>query len=264
MIYQIGTQYEPCTLVVHIRSLKPCTLHLQAYDRDRMNTVFTNRFKNCVMPGDLEFHIQMPLSGKMTLVKIFDEQFPDRAKEYETSFEVLSIEKKGLRTRKDVVDDSLQLRQFMDLAERFCFNAGELAINGPDEAYTSKDKYFKIQYQTVLLDENTNNPHPTPARINRHTGVMQGSKEKLAPITVPGRMVIFTHEYSHLWMNDTPENELEADLNGLTLYLSWGWPRIEAIETYSKTFYNSPSDDNMNRMKHIENFILNFDNEFFK
>ena len=74
------------------------------------------------------------------------------------------------------------------------------------------------------------------------------------------RMAILTHEFSHVFLNVNPNDETEADLNGLLIYLSLGYPRIEAHEAWIDTFENSPTDGNMERYEIMEQFIEDFEN----
>ncbi|HEX4850070.1 MAG TPA: hypothetical protein VFV08_04645, partial [Puia sp.] len=133
------------------------------------------------------------------------------------------------------------------------------------EAYCSTDpgKIFKLQYLPILLDEN-GKESVTPARVDRYSGQYEASKVKLLPKTVPVRMCIFCHEYSHLHLNQDPSWELEADLNGLTIYLALGYPVQEAIETYEQTFAEMPTKANtVDRMPHIRAFISDFFDQFY-
>ena len=82
-------------------------------------------------------------------------------------------------------------------------------------------------------------------------------------MTVPNRMAILLHEFSHYYLNDNMDDEIEADLNGLLIYLGLGYPRIEAFEVFTKTFMNAPTEDNMVRFDKIKNFIDNFENHNF-
>ena len=100
----------------------------------------------------------------------------------------------------------------------------------------------------------------TPARIDIDTGIIEISKKQYLDFTVPNRLAILLHEFSHVYLNDNVDDEVEADLNGLLIYLGLGYPRIEAFEVFAKTFLNAPSDLNKMRYDKIKNFIDNFEN----
>ena len=55
------------------------------------------------------------------------------------------------------------------------------------------------------------------------------------------------------------KDEVEADLNGLQMYLALGYPRIEAHEVYLATFYQYQSDVNIERYERIKDFIDKFE-----
>lgn len=259
MDYTIGTHYEACTVRLTIRSLKPCTIRIVAYDRDRPNTVFTNRFEHVMEDEENNTWIQMPLTPKNVIVSIYTDA-GNKSPQDEINFKIVDI-----RTYPNVPTHyaavgllDAGLASFIDLAQRFCFNAGALPVNSPGECYCSQDKKFKIVYLPILTDPKTGQEVTTPMRISSYTRVIEASQAKLLSMSVPGRFCIATHEYSHEFENKNPDDELEADINGLTIYLGLGYPKYEAVETYSTTFYNSPTDENLSRFKHIEEFVKNF------
>jgi hypothetical protein len=55
------------------------------------------------------------------------------------------------------------------------------------------------------------------------------------------------------------DDEVEADLNGLLLYLGLGYPRIEAYQAFLETFKGVPSQQNKDRYDVINNFIKDFE-----
>jgi hypothetical protein len=72
-------------------------------------------------------------------------------------------------------------------------------------------------------------------------------------------MAILLHEFSHVYLNENVDDEVEADLNGLLIYLGLGYPRIEAFEVFAKTFLTVPSDGNRMRYDKIKAFIDEFE-----
>jgi hypothetical protein len=83
--------------------------------------------------------------------------------------------------------------------------------------------------------------------------------KKFIPMTVPMRMAIMLHEFSHFYINDDINDETEADLNGLLIYLGLGYPRIEAYEAFLTTFIGTPTPTNKERYDIINKFITNFE-----
>ena len=101
----------------------------------------------------------------------------------------------------------------------------------------------------------------TPARISKVNGRIQVSKDAFENYTVPMRMAILLHEFSHFYLNDNMDDEIEADLNGLLIYLGLGYPRIEGYQAFLEVFQDSPSQQNKNRYDIINKFIKDFENK---
>jgi hypothetical protein len=99
----------------------------------------------------------------------------------------------------------------------------------------------------------------TPARISNQTGRMEISQKAFRDMSIPMRMAILCHEFSHFYLNEVQHDEIEADLNALTMYLGMGYPVIEAHKAFLETFYKSPSDVNKERYVYLKTFIDNFD-----
>ena len=55
------------------------------------------------------------------------------------------------------------------------------------------------------------------------------------------------------------DDEVEADLNALLIYLGLGYPRIEAFEVFAQTFISAPTDQNQVRYDKIKQFIDEFE-----
>jgi hypothetical protein len=169
---------------------------------------------------------------------------------------VVEIKKIPLEKRLDVVDFSNNdLRSFINFCTKFCFNAGNLSSG----TYKSSDGKFRIEYLPTIISSKSGKELQTPARINKDSGVIQVSQKKFTPDTVAMRMAILLHEYSHYYVNKDIDNESEADLNGLLIYLGLGYPRFEGHEAYLKTFISTPTEMNKVRYDKIKAFIDNFE-----
>jgi hypothetical protein len=127
----------------------------------------------------------------------------------------------------------------------------------PSGDYISDDKKFVIKFPAVIEDNGVE--QATPARIDIDTGIIEVSKKQFLDFTIPNRMAILLHEFSHVYLNDNVDDEVEADLNGLLIYLGLGYPRIEAFEVFAKTFLNTPTEQNKIRFDRIKNFIDEFE-----
>lgn len=257
MDYTIGTRCDPCTIKIRISSLKPCQLRLQVIDPQLANTFLANRLVITRAGESHDCFVPLPVSPYKSLIRIMADNpgYPDG-----DGYTVESITKMGLTTYKDAIDwTNKEVRQAIKLGYQFCYNAGWLPTTADDRAYCSPDASLRIKYLPVLLDPKTNKESVTPMRISETTSIIEASQSLCIPFTVAGRAVMYFHEFSHKYENKDPDWELEADLNGLTIYLALGFSRYEALQVYQTVFSRVPSEENTKRMVHIERFINNFE-----
>jgi hypothetical protein len=254
MIYSVPTRYEELTLVIKVKCNTPARIRVKVVDANQPNTTFTDRYRD--IQGESIFFVRMPVSGNQVNVYVYNEANGNTNSEAEKSFEVISITKEPLYKKLDVIDfGNENIRSFVNFATRFSYNAGTLTSGN----YISDDKNFVIKYMPIIQDDGVE--QTTPARIDIDTGVIEVSKRQFLEYSVPNRIAILLHEFSHVYLNNNVDDETEADLNGLMIYLGLGYPRIEAFEVFAKTFMNAPSDENKERFDRIKNFIDNFDKQ---
>ena len=257
MNLKVNTRFEEMCLVITVQTLLPSVIRIKVYDFDKPLTVFTNRFKT--VSGTEKFYIRMPLSGNNTVASVYNEKNGNKRVNDDPSFKVVSIEKIPLEKRMDAQDlKNIEVRNFVDFAQRFAFNASYLEAN---QTYQSAAGNFLIEYEPTLISEKTQNELKTPARISKVNGRIQISKKLFDDYTVPMRMAILLHEFSHFYLNENIDDEMEADLNGLLIYLSLGYPRIEGYEAYLEVFMDAPSQLNKQRYDLINKFINDFENK---
>jgi len=255
MKYRVNTRYEPQSLSVSIASRRPTKVHLKVYDEDGPKRVFTDRYKT--INGQENFLIRLPMTPKNMVVEVVDDT-EKRTGQNTGTFEVLNIKKVPLQKRMDTADiRSVQVQSFVNFAQKFSFNAPYLEAN---KNYRSQDGRFLIEYLPEIRS-NHGKILNTPARISKQTGRIQVSKAKFEQYTIPMRMAILLHEFSHFYLNDNIDNESEADINALLIYLSLGYPRIEAYQAFLEVFKHSPSAQNKQRYDLINNFIRNFEKQ---
>jgi hypothetical protein len=253
MIYTVPTRYEELTLVIKVYTNSAVNIKVKVVDADQPNTTFTDRSK--IVDGESIFFVRMPVSPQTALVYVYNEDKGNLSTGQDSSFEVDSISKEALEKKLDVIDFGNPLvRSFVTFATRFSYNAGSLSSG----TYVSDDKMFVIKYMPTIEDNGVE--QTTPARIELNTGVIEVSKKQFIDFTVPNRMAILLHEFSHVYLNNNADDEVEADLNGLLIYLGLGYPRIEAFEVFASTFMNAPTDQNKIRFDKIKNFIDEFEN----
>lgn len=254
MIYNIPTRYEEMTLLVKVKTYSPETIRIKVVDANQPNTCFTDR--NKVVNGETIFFVRLPVTGQTCLVYVFNEENGNLPSGQDNSFEVISITKEQLEKKLDVIDFSNPfVRSFVNFCTRFSYNAGSI----PSGTYVSDDKKFVIKYLPII--EEGGQEQTTPARIDIDTGLIEVSKKQFVDFTVPNRIAILLHEFSHCYLNDNVDDETEADFNGLLIYLGLGYPRIEAFEVFAKTFMNAPTEENKVRFDKIKNFIDNFEKQ---
>lgn len=252
MTYNVPTRYEEMTLLLKVVTNSPETIRIKVSDANLPNTVFTDRYKT--VDGETIFFVRMPVTGNDVLVDIYNEKYGNLPTGQDNTFEVVSITKEQLDKKLDVIDfANPKVRSFVNFATRFCYNAGSL----PTGTYVSDDKQFVIKYLAII--EDNGQEQTTPARIDIDNGVIEVSKRQFIEFTIPNRMAILLHEFSHVFLNSNVDDESEADLNGLLIYLGLGYPRIEAFEVFAKTFMNAPTEANKQRFDLIKNFIDNFE-----
>jgi hypothetical protein len=253
MIVKVPTRHEELTLIIKVFTHEPIKIRIKVVDESQQDTSFTDRYKT--VDGETIFYVRMPVSPQNALVYVYNEDNGNLMQGEDESFEVESITKGDLEKKLDVIDFSnTDVRSFVNFATRFCYNAGTL----PSGTYVSDDRKFVIKYLPTI--EDNGQEQTTPARIDITNGNIEISKKQFVKFTIPNRMAILLHEFSHVYLNDNVDDEVEADLNSLLIYLGLGYPRIDAFEVFAKTFMNAPTDQNKDRYDKIKNFIDNFEN----
>ena len=243
MIIEVPAKFDEFILLVKVITISPQKIRIKVIDADQPNTCFTDRYQT--IDGEGVFFVRMPVSAQNLLVYIYNEAYGNLPKGQDNTFEVVSITKEPLDKKLDIIDFSNPLvRSFVNFATRFSYNAGSL----PSGEYISDDGKFLIEQST-------------PARIDVDNGIIELSKRQFQEYTVPNRMAILLHEFSHVYLNADVDNEVEADLNALTIYLGLGYPRIEAFEVFAQTFMNAPTDQNEVRYNKIKQFIDEFEKQ---
>lgn len=254
MNFRIQTRYDEMCLAVKFSVEKPCRVRIKIYDEEKPLIVFTNRYRD-VRTQDV-FYIRMPITSKSVIVSIYDDAIGNLPAEKEKNIKIISIDKTPLEKRMDVVDiNNPSVAYFVDFAQRFCFNAPYLPTN---KTYKSDNGAIMIEYLDTIVDSK-GNQMTTPSRVSKVTGRIQVSKKEFNGYTVPMMFAILCHEFSHYYVNDNMDNESEADLNGLLIYLGLGYPRIEAYQAFLEVFKDAPNEANKKRFDLIDQFIKDFE-----
>lgn len=157
--------------------------------------------------------------------------------------------------------------RFIQLAMHFSqvcgFEHASDKVNG--RPFVAADGEFKIKFFNVIHDYATGQPLGTPARIGHKTGNIEAAKVKFDRYTIPMRMMILLHEFSHVYRNPKIgleiQNEFGADVNGLYFYLGLGFSKIDAICVFANVFLRAQTEGNMKRMRKIMSYIQKFENQ---
>jgi hypothetical protein len=252
MKFKVRTNNEEVSLGIRVLTAHPLKVFVKVYDADQPKIVLTDRYKT--VKGEETFYVRLPLTGANTIVEVCDEYEKNMGKP-SGNVQVASIDKYPLeKQRANLRNYGASTFSFIDFAQRFAFNSPYLAT---DKTYRSNDGYFMIEYFPMITDGQKE--LSTPARISKRTGIIQVSKKLFDTYTVPMRVAILLHEYSHFNLNTNINDEVEADLNGLMIYLSLGFPRIEGYQAFLEVFKDSPTNQNKNRYDVINNFIRDFE-----
>lgn len=257
MNFKMWLRYEPVMIKVVVRTTSPQKIVLKVSDSSQANTYFTDRTKT--VNGEQELFVRMPLSPNTAILSIYNEKNGNQPKGQDNSFEVVKIEKEDLDiTLPQTKMDTMSVRNFVKFAQKFAYNAGW--ISAPKD-YMSTVGGYKIEYLPFIINSK-GEKMATPARISTKNGRIQVSQEAFRNMTIPMRMAILLHEYSHYYLNTDITNETEADLNGLTIYLGLGYPIREAYAAFTETFIGYPSAQNKQRYDIINRFIKDYIAEY--
>jgi hypothetical protein len=221
-----------------------------ASDSGKTNSKYADRI--ITVQGERSIYLSFPVSPKQLTITIMD-----KAKPLATDFEVVFRETK-LRNNMLVMDDDT--RSFVQMGVVVSQTLGF----APPQAYKSSDGLYTIVVHDVIKDAQ-GNAMSTPARIGHTTGRIELSKSKMDGYTIPMRMIILLHEFSHKYKNPKMglaiENEVGADINALYIYLSLGFSKIDCIYVFANVFLSAKTDENIKRMRIIMDYIQKFQNK---
>lgn len=255
MKFKVWSRYEPEMLRVIVETQKPEKIRLIAYDKDQANTVFMDAIK--IVNGREDLVVRMPLAPNYTILNIYNESVGESEKGQDNSFKVVDIKKEELKTTlsRTKMDTSL-VRSFVNFCQKFVYNAGWIS----PKDYYSTTRQFKIEYLPIITSSKGERM-ATPARVSTANGRIQVSQQAFVPMTIPMRMAILCHEFSHYYLNSDIADETEADLNALTIYLGLGFPIKEAYAAFGETFMGAPTQLNKERYEIINKFIRDYVDE---
>jgi hypothetical protein len=228
-----------------------------AQDNTKPNSKYADR--EITVNGKRTIYLSFPISPKKLLVGVCNcQDVKDK------DFEVLLMEDK-LPTYNIFIDKETD--NFLKLALHFSQVCGFEKADNTGRIFKTDDDMFKIKYFDIIRDYMSGQVLNTPARIGHNSGIIEVAKNKFDNYTIPMRLVILLHEYSHKYRNPKIgldiSNEVGADINALYFYLGLGFSKIDAICVFAKVFLKAQTQGNINRMRKIMEYIQKFENQQF-
>jgi hypothetical protein len=240
----------PMELRIVLKTIRPKKVGIIARDANDTSTIYTQRWNT--VKGRQEFFIKMPQSPKQVEVGIFN---ISKDKNHD-GIQILEFQQMPLNHNLNAIGlENKDVVSFIELAQEFSERASYLSAG----IYPSNNGKFVINYLEAILNSTTGKEVSTPARINIITHQIQISKKIFKRYTVPGRMAILLHEFSHVFLNKNSSDEIEADLNAARIYLGLGYPRVELMNTWANVFYKANTPGNRERWRMVKDYILKFD-----
>ena len=244
-------------LYVTVKCQGEKSFRVTANDRGRENSKYADRII-MVKPqdnGTRDIYLSFPVSPRKLLITVMDIKNP-----LDKDFEI-TLKEGNMKPDNAWMD--AETRSFVQMAIIFSQISGFTKPENPYTPYKSSDNLYNIKYFDVITEKGRQ--LNTPARIGHATGTIEVSKVRFDKYTIPMRMIILLHEFSHKYKNPKMgldiSNETGADVNALYIYLSMGFSKIDAIYVFAKVFYNAQTDGNIKRMRVIMQYIEKYEND---
>jgi hypothetical protein len=252
MVKNIKLNDEPSKIKIVIETSFREKIWIKVKDPNRKNTYYTKRYG--FVDGKEAFFVLMPQAPMEVDIIIYNDI--NGLMRLDNSFKIIEISKVAYKV--PTPNFSKKTKAFVKFAEEFADECGYLSASIKGDVYISNNGKFRINYFDIIRSSKTRERIPTPARISQLTGKIEVSAEQFRKFTIPMRMAILLHEYSHFYLNKNPSNEVEADINGLNIYLKLGYPKIDIYNVFLNVFKTAPSQGNKDRYVKLDNFIKNF------
>lgn len=257
--WKIPKKFENQEIKIPVRTKTKTRIVCRASHPSRPNTVYFDVAP--VITGEDAFVVKIPKMPEAGVVlEVYNEA--NGHVKGDTSFQVQQPKVAPLKQSfaiAGILDPNVA--KFARFIDDFADKAG--VISARNDIYVSPDGKFRIHYKEVIRDEQGRELR-TPLRVNSKTKEMEIAKSYYKNYTVPGRKMWAWHEFSHVWKNVNPADELEADKNAIMIYLGFGNPIAEAYKVTLEVFKNTPSDLNRERYEALNEYIQNFNKEVQK
>jgi hypothetical protein len=216
-----------------LESIKGASVYIVGYDPASPKTEYFTRFVQVKGLKELEFNC--PQSPKSIRIIAWSK---GRGK-----FKIGNVRKQRLERQLNATGQD----QHPDIKfiEVFARKMGRLPAR---RTYRFPKASYKIQLLPVIYND-AGREHTTPARIHIHKPIIQVSKKHFDSMSIPQRVAILAHEYSHNFINIDQDSEIEADTNMTAIYDGLGYGRIEAVYAFANVMKDT--DENYQRLSNI-------------
>ena len=255
----IPTNKVPFSLILGIETDKPERLKIEVKDNRKPATFYVNR--KATVNKYREFELTFPKSPQAAILVVYNTAKGDMPLAQDTSIRLKKLEPSKLIECPIWMKDST--KSFVKFAQQFTDNASILSSGKrKPHIYRSDDAKFHIDYFDIIRDKKTGAIINTPARVGHQTGIIEVSKKDFLRYTVPMRMIILLHEYAHKHLNKDIgrpiDDEIGADVNALSIYLSLGYSPLEAHYAFLNVFKTANNAGNRKRYLVLSDFIHKF------
>jgi len=254
---KIQSNNRKFSLYITIKCAKAKKFRIWAEEFQKRNSKYADR--EIVVEGERTIHVNFPVSPQALFIGVLNSENPD-----DKDFSV-DLQEQDLITYNVWLDS--ETRDFLSLAVPFSQVSGFSSATEQGRVYTTEDKEFTIKYFDVIRDQKSGQPMSTPARIGHKSGIIETAKVKFDKYTIPMRLVILLHEFSHKYKNPKIgldiRDETGADINALYIYLGLGFSKIDAICVFANVFLKAQTKGNIERMRKIMDYIQKFENQEF-
>ena len=249
------TANQPMTLNITISCNGKKRFRVWAEDLGKKNSQYACR--EIDVDNSREIYFSLPVSPKKLFIACVNVNNPND-KDFKVNIQQAPLKKYDIWIDEDT-------RNFVQMAITFSQTCGFTMPQKKGTIYQTSDGKFNIKYFPAIIDFVSGKVLNTPARIGHNTGIIEVSAVKFAKYTIPMRLCILLHEFSHKYKNPKIglqiSNEFGADINALYIYLGLGFSKIDAITVFAKVFLKAQTDSNMQRMRKILDYINRFENK---
>lgn len=249
MQFDLFPYKKPFHLFLGLRILTPVNIRLTVFDSATKRIYAQRRLR---LSKSVDLRVKMPIVPDQLTACIVSENETAEQK----AFTLQRIEvRPDTKCPLELTDTDCK---FISFIKWFATELPHLEAGEKGTIYQSEG--FSILYLDKLKEGETE--VTTPARIDRHSGMIEISKKAIADYTVPMLIIMLLHEYGHKWKN--PEygkavaNELTADIIAVHMALNLGFDYTEVENCYRSVFAKKDTELNRKRMSAISEFIRLF------